>query len=384
MRILYIGNFSLPDNDAAATRVMGNALALREGGEEVIFLDAQKGNEIGSISGQHFVNGFKVYSRFVGSIKIQDYLECMFCIKNVVKIIKKEVVDLVIAYNYSSIALNKIRRFCNRNGIICVSDCTEWYSANNYKFPFSLFCALDTFYRMRIVNKKCDGIITVSSYLDRFYSHENHIRVPFFIDCKQLDLVDSFSNFNSQFLNIIYSGAPGRNKDNIQEVVHGLKKSLNYDKMNIRIVGITMEEYLEMYPEDKWVKDDYQIIFLGRISRKDNLSLVKASDFFIFFRKSTRQNMAGFPTKFVEAVSLGVPIITTNTSDLLECSLSNKIPTTFISNEDGIANFFSKEIIELKNFKKKAFDSKHTFDFKGNSNWFCVWVKNLNCSNSHS
>ena len=87
--------------------------------------------------------------------------------------------------------------------------------------------------------------------------------------------------------------------------------------------------------------------------------------------------MAGFPTKFAEAVGLGVPVVTTETSDLKECSAINNIPTTFITNKEDIASFFSKGFDELKSYKKKAADCSRVFDYRKNSHCFCDWLLGL-------
>ena len=42
LKILYLGNFELPDKNAAAHRVLGIAKALREGGNEVYFTGISK------------------------------------------------------------------------------------------------------------------------------------------------------------------------------------------------------------------------------------------------------------------------------------------------------------------------------------------------------
>ena len=74
--------------------------------------------------------------------------------------------------------------------------------------------------------------------------------------------------------------------------------------------------------------------------------------------------MAGFPTKFSESISCGVPVITTKTSDL--CNYLQEGINGFWLEEDieeSISKIFkTKNIQELKEMKKNV-DTK-IFDFK--------------------
>ena len=117
LKILYVGGFELPDKNAAAHRVLGNAKALREIGYEVIFLDVSGDVKGDSLSFAHEVDGFVVYSQrhatsFGGLFK--------YC---TVPLHVAEVLDkhdgwcAVIAYNYPALALWRLKRLCRRRGL---------------------------------------------------------------------------------------------------------------------------------------------------------------------------------------------------------------------------------------------------------------------------
>ena len=59
-----------------------------------------------------------------------------------------------------------------------------------------------------------------------------------------------------------------------------------------------------------------KIKFHGKICNEVAINKIAESDFTILLRDANKMTSAGFPTKFVESISCGTPIITTVTSDL--------------------------------------------------------------------
>ena len=58
------------------------------------------------------------------------------------------------------------------------------------------------------------------------------------------------------------------------------------------------------------------IHFWGRVSHSEALAIVASSNYSIIIREPTRKNNAGFPTKFVESISLGTPVLCNKFSDV--------------------------------------------------------------------
>ena len=119
-RILYVGGFKLPDKNAAAHRVIGIANALRDTGNEVVFLNYAKEAGKKRITVKDYF-GFKSY-------EAEGYRKIYFrtSIGLIKRIIEKESVDMVIAYNYPSISLYSLLKYCKKRGIKVVADATEW------------------------------------------------------------------------------------------------------------------------------------------------------------------------------------------------------------------------------------------------------------------
>ena len=66
-----------------------------------------------------------------------------------------------------------------------------------------------------------------------------------------------------------------------------------------------------------------KITFMGRLSHSETIRYVLGCDCYIFIRRSDKRNNAGFPTKFAESFTCGVPIITTDVSDVGEYIIKN-------------------------------------------------------------
>ena len=369
MNILYVGSFELPDKSAAAVRVMGNACALRSEGHNVVLSDmvrSQRGCE------KRMVNGFTVYSR-KKSGGIVNYLRLQFSTKEIKRIIVLEKIDCLILYNYPSFSFTSLLVYCKMSGIKVIGDCTEWYSPSAYPFPLSFFSGIDTFFRMRVINKRASGLIVISTYLADYYKKQKIFYLPFFVDKNGFSKLDK-KEFESEMINLIYAGNPGRSKESLHEIIEGVFSSANSKRIVLRITGLTREEYLFREPSDIDLVDRNSVFFFGKVSRDENLSLVSSSDFLIFYRKRTRQNMAGFPTKFVEAVSLGVPVITTDTSDLKTISEAHNIPTVFVNSGNDLSEILSQSFERLKLMKEVASKAKDTFDFHNGSHRLNEWL----------
>ena len=315
--ILYVGFYSLPNCDAAANRVFNNAKAFVSCGYKVIFIDEHKDYKYKDFyNSKHTINGVDIWS-LRRSTTIKMYIKKMMSISHIKFIAQQyKKIDLIVAYNYPSVALSNLRKYCKKNSIKIVSDCTEWYSGKEYRFPLNILCAIDSFVRMRIIHPKLDGIICISSYLENYYKNKTKtVKIPPLVDIEEDIWHQNKINFDSEKINLVYGGNPGRCKDLIKPIIYAINKCENSKNIILRIVGMTKEEYLNMNPEDsKYIKSN--IIFLGRVSHEENVRIVSSSDYLIFIREKNRVSMAGFSTKFVEAVTSGIGVITTDTSDI--------------------------------------------------------------------
>ncbi|UYG93833.1 glycosyltransferase [Cytobacillus firmus] len=312
--IIYIGGFELPDKDAAAHRVLNNAKVLRELGYDVVFIDVNRGTKAKKILDYKNIQGFNVWTRkFPDSIA--GWLEYLISISAVKKVINKyNNVKAVICYNYQSVSLYNLIKYCKKKNIKIIADCTEWYEDNR------LIKKLDTEFRMQFLHKRVDGIICISKYLESYYSkYVNTVVIPPLVDSEETKWKFKVQKVNDGKIHFVYSGSPGKHKDKLNYIIKAFNNIIKeLTNFKFTIIGLTKEQYLRLYPEHINIINnmDECINFKGRISHEQSLKHVKAADFQIFIRENKRVNNAGFPTKFVESMACGTPVITTKTSDL--------------------------------------------------------------------
>ncbi|WP_069999287.1 glycosyltransferase [Cellulosilyticum sp. I15G10I2] len=349
--ILYVGGFELPDKNAAAHRVLSNGKAMRELGYDVVFVDVDKTLRFDTDISTTLRNiqGFDCWSVPYPE-KIKDWLSFLTCI-SFIKIIENKYKDIkaITAYNYPSIALYNLKKYSAKHDIKILADCTEWYSTKGTNFLFMLIKGIDSFLRMRIIQKRLDGLIVISTYLENYYkNNRNVLRVPPLVDINEAKWDVYQRNTTNDKLKFSYSGSPGKNKDKINKLVEVLYSLKEYKNYELKIIGLTVDGYLDYYPEHKemLLALGNRIVFMGRLSHQKSIDEVKQSDFSIFIRERNRLTNAGFPTKFVESISCGIPVITTKTSDL-EMYLLDDFNGFYLDEDISESISKIKEILQL-------------------------------------
>lgn len=315
---LYIGGFELPDKNAAAHRVIGIAKIFRELGKEVVFVGVRKDGRknLSFLSTKTDVYGFQAYSQAYPENN-RMWIQYITSIRHYTEVVDKlGGVSGIICYNFPAAGLEKIRRYCKTKGIRSYADITEWYSVSGRPFAERLVKGMDIFFAMRVVHKRMDGLLVISRYLEHYYKHHNNVVcIPPLVDLSE-EKWKNTSEKSVDLLKLVYAGSPGK-KDRIDiliKALRGLRREYQLD-----VAGITEEEYLALYPEQaEWVRINEKIIFHGRLSHRETLELIKAANYSCFFRDVSRLTSAGFPTKLVEALSCGTPVLTNRTSDIGE------------------------------------------------------------------
>lgn len=321
--ILYIGGFELPDKNAAAHRVLSNAKIFRELGKQVVFIGIDKSLPWNSdvLATRMEVQGFDAYSVPYpkGS---KSWLKYLTDIKDYVEICEKlGNVEMMILYNFQAIAMKRLMGYCKKKGIKCCADVTEWRSAKSEGIIYRILKDSDTWYRMHVLHKKLDGLIVISRYLENYYINcKNVVFIPVLVDCSEKKWENNYDKSND-VLKLVYAGNPGR-KDRLDKLIEALDKVER--KYLLDVIGITKEQYLSYYPEHTEIlKRRTDIVFHGRMPHLETLDYVKRANYSCFFRDDDRVSKAGFPTKFVEAVSCGTPVLTNRTSSISEFCANN-------------------------------------------------------------
>ena len=307
-KVLYIGGFELPDKNAAAQRVVGIAKSLRELDYEVIFINSiKKGYSGKPLIKSYF--GFKTleYSR-------ENELDYLCSAITVLNHIKKVNPSIVIAYNYPAFALNRINRYCKKHGIKCIADATEWYDAKGGNIVHRMIKKIDTEFRMRYVHKQLSGVIAISRYLYDYYKKSvKTVMIP-----PTVDITDSKWNIPVEkdpgVKTFVYAGSPSATKEKLDVIVATIDELSKTLSVRLNVVGITKDQFINMYSWKSNISDS--IKFYGRVDHNEAIRIIRSSDWSIILRENNLVVKAGFPTKLVESISCGVPVLINHFSNI--------------------------------------------------------------------
>lgn len=328
-KALYIGGFELPDKNAAAQRVIANAKILSSLGYSVVFIGIDKTMKIKEpiLNTKTVFEGF-IYYKIKYPETIFEWITNLTSIKYI-----KELADvepaLIIAYNYPSIALMKLKSYCNRKGILLIADCTEWYEAKG-NIVHKIIKGFDVYLRMRILHTKLDGLVVISEYLFNFYKTKtrNLLRLPPLVDLSMNKWrINNKLNEDNKIV-LIYAGSPGSGeKDRIDKIIKVLSdiKENAHLPFIFKIIGLTKIEFLKSFEDETLpLNIDEFASFKGRLSHTDTLKEISSSDYQLFIRDKNLANKAGFPTKYVESISCGTPVLTNSSSNIESYFVSGK------------------------------------------------------------
>lgn len=297
-KILYLGRFGLPES-AAGIRVYRIAKLLSACDCQVQFgcYGANYQNRTETYDG--FVYHFHtVFSGWRKVLNVADLYSDQLKYSFANKLIESYRPDMVILYNPTSRIAEKVRRFCQKRGIRVVVDVTEWYEIDHHeKGEKTVAKSVDN--RIRRIDKKMDGIISISSYLTHYYTElgqRTYEIPPVMMEISRGDTSTKCSKDGTR-LSIVYAGSPGR-KDQLKNVVQAVTE-INRQSVQVHldIIGVKEEKALP------------GIRFYGRLPHNKTIDIVKQADFSVLFRENLRYAKAGFSTKFSESMSLGVPVI---------------------------------------------------------------------------
>jgi glycosyltransferase involved in cell wall biosynthesis len=235
----------------------------------------------------------------------------------VTKLLKKqsEKADVLIYYGSSSRFLFPLLQYARRNKIKIMADVVEWYDYSHLPLGQFGLAALDIHLGMTKFIPRCDGAIVISTFLKNYFASKNlkTIRIPVLIDTRSTFFREvHVESFDKKQLHLIYAGTPGK-KDNVLNVIQTVEQLAKSGvSIQFHLLGSSKSD-LGFYPKD--IFSD-AIVFHGKILQHLVPKYLEQADFSILLRPNKRYSQAGFPTKFVESLNAGLPVIANLTSDL--------------------------------------------------------------------
>lgn len=345
--IAYVGPIDFPEGGAAARRVLGMSQSLvlagykvtvvsgylasgRVEGEATIIQPGIESVQINERSAEHLPKLLKFVRYFTMGRRSRDWFEQ-----------QQDWPKAIVIYSgYSPYLLNFIA-WAKRRGIKIIFDAVEWYAAESRLGFWMSPYLMNTEFAMRYLVPKADGVICISSALQHYYQAKKRptVRIPptltFHETTSTLDQLNR-PKLGSGPVKLFYAGSPGK-KDRLDKIAiavaqvnqpRGKQEDLEnlaipQREIELHIVGLNQLEfnaYMEQSPESqKWNAmggATAKIICHGRITHAEVSELLKQAHFTIFVREQNRVSEFGFPTKYVESLALGCPVITNLTSDL--------------------------------------------------------------------
>jgi glycosyltransferase involved in cell wall biosynthesis len=328
--IIYVGSFYFPNASPGGTRVLGIGMALRDAGYRVVFAGMEhRGREEDRQSGGGFCyQGFSYEpEKDHGHGRLARLKRALLThALGITTMRRLHAMDLsttqaIIAYHVSRPLLWQLMSFCRRRHLPLVIDSTEWYDAKRFKEAGSGPSCWKSVSHIFRFQPRVRSVIAISSLLDRYFCGHGCgvIRIPPLVDMNQPDRqIVQQAVHNDEILRLVYAGSPGK-KDLLKPVIRGLHAlHAAGTSVELHLVGLSRSTVCVCLGKESALLNDLgdSVIYHGRVPHSKSMSLVAQADFSILLRPDNLLAHAGFPTKLVESLSLGVPIITNLTSDI--------------------------------------------------------------------
>ena len=319
MHVAYVVSFAFPNMSAGTRRVIGISQALVHAGIDVTIYSAGDGNgSAANLAGlPNNVSVFYSGDRSNNSLLSARLIPPFFFGRKMSKILSKRRhhFDTMLLYSgYTPMLLRLLLlgiRFKKR----LFFDAVEWASTGKALWKSPYYANVE--FAMRFLVPRCAGVICISSYLEEWYQPRTRVlRVPAIYSVPMFTLNCNFPQKPSKKnpIKITYLG--NSDHDHVTLICEFLQDNLKeFDCIQLHIAGSFggSEIVRKTYSEDQ---DNTQIVLHGPLSQKEGLDLLRGCHFSIFLREVNPVTSAGFPTKFVQAFSNSIPVITNSSSDL--------------------------------------------------------------------
>ena len=372
--VLYIGNFELPDKGASANRVVSNAKLFNSIGYQTVLLGVTKDKACTDIRPLKNDFGLMMYERpypvsmkmWLGHMYSSEYINIMIKLH--------EDIVLVILYNMPFSALKAAKKACKGKNIRVAYDCTEWADVTDGNAVKRFVKKHDEKLIRNKLADAADGLIVISSMMERQYqSCKAMVKLPPLVDVE--DVIWHQQLEQHEGFEFCFAGMLDGQKDSLDVIVKAFEKVCD-KQTKLRIIGVENDEFKSVYPEaiKALNKCEKNVIFMGMQSHFDTIRYVLGCDCYIFIRPADLRNNAGFPTKFTEAVTCGVPVIASEVSVVTDYQ-TERISFVSTPDEKGITDSMN----DMKNKKYESNMLNNTFDYRKHKNTAALWLHCVIC-----
>ena len=311
--IVIVAYENYPDASPGAIRVASFAGAYVDFGYDVVVL--HKGKNVVAKNNPQEISFYK-------KNKYRKY----FCFTN--QVVKKlnelnetGQLEAVITYGL----FRKVSRWCKKHNVVCVTDVVEWYSKEQFKYWYLSYSYWTKEREIHyLVKNKC-RVICISSFLKDYFERygSKAMQIPI-VSKETIPFIERKEDLRT--INLIYAGTHLL-MDNIPMVIKSLILLSEEERKRISLLvyGLTEKNIYKFLTEEEIQITKNCLRIFGRRPNKEILDAYKSSHFTILFRNPLlRVNKAGFPSKIVESMRMGVPILGNYSSDLSEYLIDGK------------------------------------------------------------
>lgn len=369
--IIYMGNYELPDKNAAAHRVMNNGKIFTALGYRMVFLGTVRGESFSGIRRSSYDENIYEEAYPLG---LKQWVSHIFDTRNIEAVAEKySDTCLIITYNVPFATYKAVKKAFAKKSIKVAYDCTEWNDYAEGSLPKRLYKKHDEKMIRTKLHKACDDIIVISSLMEKQYQGKNLLRLPPLVDLKESiwhqERIAHPGTFEFCFAGTV------SNKESLDSVVEAFC-SLERPDIRLRIIGLTKDAYLKAYSEQQdLAQNDDRLLFMGYVPHEESLRYTLSSDCYIFIREKTRRNDAGFPTKFAESYTCGGSIITTDVSDIRDYEDDDRLLVV----DDTLSGTVKSAMLNVLSatFTEKIKELSHSFDYKNYLSETKAWISRI-------
>ncbi len=242
-------------------------------------------------------------------------------IDRVVRFLKKNIrnVDVILVVDVLPKDFKKIEKLAVYYNAELIHDSVEWYSPEEFPEGERNRSYRNKEYTNNVAISSSWRVIAISKFLENHFLNKCSVvtRIPVIIDVLSIKPVLSCLNNKVVF---VYAGGPGK-KDYLKTILDGFLKldAAEKELVEFHIIGVNKDQLISLCSVDSCVIDSLNSLLTihGRLSHAEAVSFVKNASYTILIRDETlRYSKAGFPTKVVESLAYGTPVLCNLTSDL--------------------------------------------------------------------
>ena len=293
--------------------------------------------------------------------KIAYFVKAYHKIKNELKNNKPDLVHIHMSHSGSFDRANLIKKLCGKKDVPVVihlhgSEFKKFYNRSSVNKQKEICEFFSDVYAVIVLGENWKEFIVSISPKANVCVLNNSIAIP------KIGVKQSKTNINFLFMGVLIKR---KGVIDLLEAINQLKKEGNLDKINVKFnIGGSGEEYEELtkYVETNSLKE--YIEFLGWVDNENKENILMKNQVFVLPSYNE-----GLPIAILEALSYGMPIISTNVGSIDEAVYNER--NGYLLQPGNIEELKNKLAILINNFeirKKMGVESrkiaKEKFDEK--------------------